>query len=418
MSNQVDRYDSARALYRRLGVDTEEALGLLDRFPISLHCWQGDDVVGFDQDGALTGGIQTTGNYPGRARTPGELMADIEKALSLLPGPHRLNLHASYAIFEKGAFADRDALRPEHFAPWVAFARKNHLGLDFNPTFFSHPLAAKGRTLSNEDPSIRAFWIRHAVACIRIAEYFAKELGTPCTLNIWIPDGLKDIPADRMHPRALCKESLDEILASGYDRSLVNITVESKLFGIGMESYTVGSNEFYLNYAAKNKLLCLLDTGHFHIGENVADKISSLLLFSGRIALHVSRPVRWDSDHVIRFDDMLNDIAHEIVQAGPERVILALDYFDASINRIAAWVIGVRNMRKALLAALLAPNDQLAELQRKGDFTRLLMLQEEVKTYPMGDVWAEYCSRKGVPAHEEWFEAVSQYEDEILSKRI
>ena len=417
MNSQSERYDSAKALYGHLGVDTEVALRELDRYPISLHCWQGDDVGGFDRTGDLTGGIQATGDYPGRARTPEELMADIAKALSLLPGPHRLNLHASYAIFPEGRSADRDALLPIDFAPWVAFAKKHGLGLDFNPTFFSHPLAASGRMLSNEDPAVRAFWIRHAIACIRISESFARELGTPCTMNIWIPDGLKDLPADRMRPRLLYKEALDEILACGYDRDLVNITLEPKLFGIGVESYTVGSSEFYQNYAARNGLLCLLDTGHFHVGENVADKISSLLLFSDKVALHVSRPVRWDSDHVIRQDDMLADVAREIVQAGPERVILALDYFDASINRIAAWVIGVRNMRKSLLAALLAPAAEMAELQRKGDFTRLLMIQEELKTYPVGDVWAEYCRRKSVAAREDWFETICQYEKDVLLER-
>ena len=384
------RFASAKALYKNLGVDVEAALKTLGRFHVSMHCWQGDDVVGFDHDGALSGGIQTTGNYPGRARTPKELMADIEKALSLIPGAHRLNLHANYAIFGKDGFVDRDALEPRHFAPWVAFAKKAGLkGLDFNPTYFSHPLAASGRTLSSEDEKVRRFWIRHTVACLRIAEYFAREMGTPAALNIWIPDGLKDIP----------------------------VTIESKLFGIGMESYTVGSHEFYMNYAAKNNVLCLLDSGHFHLSENVADKISSMLLFADKVAFHVSRPVRWDSDHVLRQDDMLADIAREIALAGPERVILALDYFDASINRVAAWVIGMRNMLKALLAALLQPNARMAKLQSEGRFTELLMLQEEVKNYPMGDVWAEWCRRAGVPAREDWFAAVEDYERKVQRKR-
>ena len=414
----TDRYASARNLFRNLGVDTDAALETLDKFPISMHCWQGDDVIGFDREGSLSGGIQTTGNYPGRARTPQELMSDIEKALSLIPGHHRINLHASYAIFGKDEAVDRDALEPRHFRKWVAFAKKNGLvGIDFNPTYFSHPLAATGRTLSSGDEAVRSFWVRHTVACIRIAEYFARELGTPSALNIWIPDGLKDIPADRATPRAIYKKSLDEIFATPYDRSLVEITLESKLFGIGMESYTVGSHEFYMQYAAKNNLLCLLDSGHFHLSENVADKISSLLLFAPKIAFHVSRPVRWDSDHVIRQDDMLADIAREIVLAGPERTILALDYFDASINRIAAWVLGMRNMQKALLAALLLPNEKLARLQAEGDFTQVLVLQEEAKNYPVGDVWAEYCRRKGLQPREEWLAAVREYEKKVLLKR-
>ena len=330
-----DRYASAKALYQSLGIDTEAALETLQKYAISMHCWQGDDVNGFDREGALTGGIQTTGNYPGRARNPEELMADIEKALSLIPGKHRVNLHASYAIFQPGQWADRDALLPEHFAPWVAFAKKLGIGLDFNPTYFSHPLAASGRTLSSEDPEVRAFWIRHTRCCLRIAEYFACELGTPSALNIWIPDGLKDTPADRGRPRRIYKEALDEIFATPCDHALVNVTIESKVFGIGLESYTVGSHEFYLNYAAKNNMLCLLDSGHFHPTENIADKIPSMLLFADKVALHVSRPVRWDSDHVLRLDDMLRDIAHEIVLAGPDRILLALDYFDASGARAA-----------------------------------------------------------------------------------
>ncbi len=414
----TDRYGSARNLYRNIGVDTEKALAALDAFHISMHCWQGDDVVGFDHDGALTGGIQTTGNYPGRARTPQELMADLEKAYSLVPGKHRLNLHANYAIFEKGKAVDRDAIQPSHFRKWVAFAKKNGLvGIDFNPTYFSHPLSASGRTLSSPDEKIRSFWIRHTLCCLRIAEYFAREMGSTSALNIWIPDGLKDTPADRAAPRAIYKKSLDEIFAAGYDSSLVEVTIESKLFGIGVESYTVGSHEFYMNYAAKNNLLCLLDSGHFNLGENVADKISSMLLFAPKVAFHVSRPVRWDSDHVLRQDDMLFDIAREIALAGPDRVILALDYFDASINRVAAWVLGMRNMLKALLAALLLPNDKLSRMQESGDFTELLVMQEESKNYPMGDVWAEWCRRKGVPAREEWFATVREYEKKVLLKR-
>ena len=412
-----DRYASAKALYQSLGIDTEAALETLQKYAISMHCWQGDDVNGFDREGALTGGIQTTGNYPGRARNPEELMADIEKALSLIPGKHRVNLHASYAIFQPGQWADRDALLPEHFAPWVAFAKKLGIGLDFNPTYFSHPLAASGRTLSSEDPEVRAFWIRHTRCCLRIAEYFARELGTPSALNIWIPDGLKDTPADRGRPRRIYKEALDEIFATPYDHALVNVTIESKVFGIGLESYTVGSHEFYLNYAAKNNMLCLLDSGHFHPTENIADKIPSMLLFADKVALHVSRPVRWDSDHVLRLDDMLRDIAHEIVLAGPDRILLALDYFDASVNRVAAWVLGMRNMQKALLAAMLEPNQRLSELQAAGDFTQVLVLQEESKSLPYGDVWDEYCRRAGVPERAAWFDEVLAYEKTVLAAR-
>lgn len=413
-----DRFASAKAIYKKLGIDVEAAMKKLDEFHISMHCWQGDDVMGFDHDGALTGGIQTTGNYPGRARTPKELMADIEKALSLIPGTHRINLHANYAIFGKDGFVDRDAIEPRHFKPWVAFAKKAGLqGIDFNPTYFSHPLAASGRTLSSADEKVRRFWVRHTVQCLKIAEYFAREMGTPSALNIWIPDGLKDVPADRTTPRAIYKKSLDEIFATPYDRSLVTVTIESKLFGIGMESYTVGSHEFYMNYAAKNNVLCLLDSGHFHLSENVADKISSMLLFADKVAFHVSRPVRWDSDHVLRLDDMLYDIAREIALAGPEKVVLALDYFDASINRVAAWVIGMRNMQKALLTALLAPNARMAELQAKGEFTELLMLQEESKLFPVADVWAEYCRRKGVAPCACWFDEILAYEKKVLSKR-
>lgn len=414
MSKQT--YAAAQAQYKKLGVDTEAALKSLKKIAISMHCWQGDDVGGFENAGALTGGIAATGNYPGKARTPEELMADIEEALSLIPGTHRLNLHASYAIFEDGKKVDRDQLQPKHFKRWVAFAKKNHLGLDFNPTFFSHPLA-DGLTLASEDPKIRKFWIRHTICCLKIAEYFGRELKTPCALNIWIPDGFKDTPSDRMAPRARLKDSLDEIFKTHYNKKLVTVTVESKLFGIGAESCTVGSHEFYMNYAAKNNLLCLLDTGHFHPTESIADKVSSLLLFADKVALHVSRPVRWDSDHVIRLDDMLRDVAHEIVANGPERFVIALDYFDASINRVAAWVLGMRNMQKALLAALLEPKKTLAKMQNARRYTEQLVLQEELKTYPMDAVWEEFCARAGLPAHEDWLKTVLDYEKNVLVKR-
>ncbi|MBS1482087.1 MAG: L-rhamnose isomerase [Clostridium sp.] len=414
--NAKERYESAREIYGAIGVDTEAAMEQLRNIPISMHCWQGDDVMGFEGAQALSGGIQATGNYPGRARDPRELMSDIKKALSLIPGKHRLNLHASYAIFEEGEKVDRDRLEPKHFAKWVEFAKEMGLGLDFNPTMFSHP-KAENATLSSEDPKIRKFWIDHCRACIRIGQYFAEELGTPCSLNIWIPDGFKDIPADRTSPRARLKDSLDRILDMDYRKEKVLVAVESKVFGIGMESCTVGSHEFYMNYAASRGIMCLLDSGHFHPTEVISDKISSMLLFSPQVALHVSRPVRWDSDHVVLFDDETREIAKEIVRNDPKRVLLALDFFDASINRIAAWVVGIRNMQKALLYALLMPGKSLAALQEERRFTELMMLQEELKTYPFGDVWDHFCEEKQVPVKEQWFEDVKAYEQEVLSRR-
>ncbi len=415
MSNE--RYLQASQMYKALGVDTEAAIQALQELPISMHCWQGDDVAGFDRVGALSGGIQTTGNYPGKARNPQELMADIDKALSLIPGKHRINLHANYAIFAPGEFADRDALEPKHYAAWVDFAKQRGLGLDFNPTIFSHPMADSGLTLSSPDETVRKFWVDHCKACLRITEYFATELGTPSTMNIWIPDGYKDTPADRIGPRARFKKSLDEILAEPYDKEKVIVTLESKVFGIGVESYTVGSSEFCVNYAAQNGILSLLDNGHYHPTEVVSDKISSMLLFSDRVALHVTRSVRWDSDHVVRLDDETKEIAKEIVCAGLDRVILALDYFDASINRVAAWVMGMRNMQKALLMALLTPNQKLADLQNAGRNTELMMMQEELKVYPFADVWAEFCARNGMPATNEWFAEIEKYEQDVLLKR-
>lgn len=411
-----ERYEAAKEIYRAAGVDTDAALEALKNIPVSMHCWQGDDVIGFDGAGALSGGIQATGNYPGRARTPEELMLDMDKALSLIPGTHRINLHASYAVFEDGEWADRDKLEPKHFAKWVEFAKERGLGIDFNPTLFSH-VKAENATLSSEDPEIRRFWIDHVKACIRISEYFAQELGTPCTMNIWIPDGFKDIPADRTAPRARLKDSLDQILSIDYDKSKVYVAVESKVFGIGMESCTVGSHEFYMNYASKNDILCLLDSGHYHPTEVVSDKISSMLLFFDKVALHVTRPVRWDSDHVVLFDDETREIAKEIVRGGADRVLLALDFFDASINRISAWVVGMRNMQKALLNALLLPNGKMAELQNERKFTELMMLSEEMKTYPLGDVWDYFCEQNGAPVKEAWFEEVKRYEADVLVKR-
>jgi L-rhamnose isomerase len=383
-----------------------------------MHCWQGDDVTGFDRKGPLSGGIQTTGNYPYRARTPQELFEDIEKVLSFVPGKHhKLNLHASYAIFDEGEWADRNKLEPRHFAKWVELAKKNNLGLDFNPTLFSHPLAEEA-TLSSENEEIRKFWIEHCVASIRISEYLATETGQPCLMNIWIPDGFKDIPADRKGPRARLKDSLDQIIATPYDHSKVYIAVESKVFGIGMESMTVGSHEFYMNYAAKNNLLCLLDTGHFHPTENVADKLSSMLLFNDKMALHVSRPVRWDSDHVVLFNDDLRELAEEIVRNGADRIFIGMDYFDASINRVSAWTNGMRNMEKALLYAELTPNKEMADLQEKRNFTKLMSLREEVKTLPFGAVWDYYCEKNGVPTENEWFADCEKYEKDVLAKRV
>lgn len=413
-----ERYESAKELYKAIGVDTDKALETLKNIPISMHCWQGDDVTGFDHDGPLTGGIQTTGNYPGKARTPEELMADIDKALSLIPGKHKLNLHANYAIFEPGEFADRDQLEPKHFRKWVEFAKERGMGLDFNPTYFSHP-KAEPFTLSSPDEEIRQFWIRHGQACIRISQYFAEETGMPCTMNIWIPDGLKDVPADRLGPRARFKDSLDQILSIDYDKNKVLVCLESKVFGIGMESYTVGSSEFCINYAAsKDGVIPLMDNGHYHPTEVVSDKISAMLLFHEKMALHVTRPVRWDSDHVVLFDDETKEIAKEIVRNNAlDRVFLALDFFDASINRVSAWVVGMRNMQKSLLYALLTPNAELKAMQDQGNFTRLMMLQEELKVYPFGDIWNYFCESNLVPPREDWFAEIEKYESEVLSQR-
>lgn len=409
-------YSEAKAKYAALGVDTEAAIEKLSKVSISMHCWQGDDVNGFDSKDALSGGIQATGNYPGKATTPAELMADMDKALSLIPGKHRINLHASYAVFEDGEWVDRDALLPKHFAKWVEFAKERGLGIDFNPTFFSHPKAA-GLTLSSADEDIRKFWIRHAQCCLKISEYFANELDTFCALNIWIPDGLKDVPADRMGPRARLKASLDEILATPYDKEKVLVTLESKVFGIGLESYTVGSSEFYMNYAAKNNVMSLLDNGHYHPTEMVSDKISSMLLFSDKIALHVTRPVRWDSDHVVLLDDETKEMAKEVVRNDAlDRVIMALDYFDASINRIAAWVTGMRNWQKALLSAMLTPWEEMKAMQDSEDFTALMVRSEQLKTMPMGEVWEEFCKRSGM-SDDGWYDEIKTYEKEILAKR-
>lgn len=414
--NELEHYQRAKERYAKIGVDSDQALDILKTIKISMHCWQGDDVRGFDTSGPLSGGIQATGNYPGRARTPEELMMDMDQALSYIPGKHKINLHASYAIFEEGEQVDRNRIEPKHFKKWVAFAKERGLGIDFNPTFFSHPKAEHG-TLSSSDEEIRHFWIEHCQACIRISEYFAKETNQPCVMNIWIPDGLKDIPADRYSPRLRFKQSLDEILSIPYDTSRVFVTLESKVFGIGMESYTVGSSEFCINYTNEKHITPLMDNGHYHPMEYVSDKISSMLLFHDQLALHVTRPVRWDSDHVVLFDDETREIAKEIVyNDNYKRIFLALDFFDASINRIGAWVIGMRNMQKALLYALLSPNHYLSKLQVKGDFTALLALQEEYKTMPFGDVWEYFLVSNGVKGND-WLESVKTYEQDVCLKR-
>lgn len=414
-----ERYESAKALYASIGVDTDKAIETLKSVPVAMHCWQGDDVKGFDQDGPLTGGIQTTGNYPGKARIPEELMADMEKVLSLVPGQKKLNLHASYAIFEPGEYADRDKLEPKHFAKWVEFAKKHNMGIDFNPTFFSHEMVRDGLTLSSPDEEVRRFWINHGKACIRISQYFAEETGIPCVMNIWTGDGYKDIPADRMGPRMRYKESIEEILSEPFDRSKVKPCVESKVFGIGVESYTAGSAEFTLSFAATHEgCLPLMDNGHYHPTEVVSDKISALLCFFPEIALHVTRPVRWDSDHVVLFDDETREIAKEIVRNDAlDRVYIATDFFDASINRISAWTVGLRSVQKALLNALLTPNEALKKLQDENRFTELMVMQDETKTMPFGDVWKEYCEQCGVPGDREWLDDVKTYEKEVLSKR-
>ena len=419
----MNNYNNARAIYAQWGVDTEKAMEMLRTVPVALHCWQGDDVRGFDQKvDALSGGIQTTGNYPGRARTPEELMADMDLVLKLCPGTKKLNLHACYAIFdeENGGWVDRDKIEPKHFKKWVDFCKERGLGCDFNPTFFSHPMCDP-LTLSSPNEETRQFWIEHGKACIRISTYLAEELGQPCVMNIWTGDGFKDIPADRMGPRQRYKESIDAILSEPFDFNKVKPCVESKVFGIGVEAYTVGSAEFSLSYAAANadKCIPLMDNGHYHPTEVVSDKIPALLTFFPEIALHITRPIRWDSDHVVLLDDETKEICKEIVRCDglDGRVKIALDYFDASINRVAAWTVGLRNLQKALLLALLTPHDALVELQNADNWTELMIRQEELKTLPLGDVWAEYCDRCGAPQDGVWYATVKEYEDTVMSKR-
>lgn len=413
-----EQYEAAKQAYANWGIDVDAALETLKKVPISIHCWQGDDIGGFEVNKSeLSGGIDITGNYPGKATTPEELRMDLEKALSLIPGKHRVNLHAIYAE-TNGEAVERDQLEPKHFENWLNWAKENGLGLDFNPTLFSHEKAADDLTLSHPNEEIREFWINHCIASRKIGEYFGRELGNPCLTNIWIPDGYKDIPSDRLTPRKRLKESLDRIFTAEVDETCNWDAVESKVFGIGSESYVVGSHEFYLGYALKNNKICLVDTGHYHPTETVSNKISSMLLYSDKLALHVSRPVRWDSDHVVILDDELREIALEIVRNDAlNQVIIGLDFFDASINRVAAWTIGTRNMIKALLYALLVPNDHLKELQEKGDFTERLALMEEFKTYPFGAIWDYYCEKMNVPVKERWLTQVKEYERDVLAKR-
>ncbi len=414
----TSRYETAKKDYEKWGINVDKALEILNGIKISIHCWQGDDVIGFEANKQeLSGGIVATGNYLGRARNAEELRKDLDKALSLIPGKHKINLHAIYAETD-GKFIDRDELKPEHFTNWVNWAKENGLGLDFNPTIFSHEKAAENLTLSSPNKEIRDFWIRHAIASRKIGEYFGKELGQTCLTNLWIPDGYKDIPADRLGPRMRLKDSLEEIFSVEIDKRYNLDSLESKVFGIGAESYTVGSSEFYINFVNKNNLVPLLDTGHYHPTEVVSDKLSAMTLFNDKVALHVSRPVRWDSDHVVIFDDELKEIMKEIVRNDSlDKVIIGLDYFDASINRIAAWTIGTRNTIKALLSALLIPHEYLRKLQDEGNFTERLALMEEFKTYPVGDIWNYYCAKNNVPVGEEWIKEVKTYEEQVLKGR-
>ena len=410
----MNRFEDAARIYAQAGVDVEKALERLSKIPVSMHCWQGDDVKGFLLDGELSGGIQTTGNYPYRARNFEELTADMDFAFALIPGKKRINLHAIYAVTKEKK--DVDELTVEDFRPWIDWAKKRDIGIDFNPTLFSHPMVKNGLTLSSPDENVRKFWIKHVKACRKIASEIGKEQGSPCLNNLWIPDGLKDVPGNRLAPRMRLKASLDEIYSVKYPKEYIVDSVESKVFGIGVESYTVGSSEFYMNYAALNGLCCLLDNGHYHPTEVVSDKIPSMLAFFDKVALHVTRGVRWDSDHVVVFEDELKEIAKEIIRNNADqRVLIGLDYFDASINRVAAWVIGMRNMQKALLWALLLPNEKTAKLQDEARFTELMYLNEKMKTYPFGDVWEEYLKRNNVKS--EFFGEIENYEKELKNVR-
>ena len=410
-------YDLAKAQYSEIGVDTEAIIDCLSKIKISIHCWQGDDVGGFlFKDTALSGGIQATGNYPGKARTATELRQDLEMALSLIPGKHKLNLHAIYADTDEKP--DLNEIEPKHFEKWVEWAKKNDMGLDFNPTCFSHPMADSGFTISSADENVRNFWIEHCKRSRKISEYFGKELGQKCVTNFWFPDGFKDVPIDREAPRKRMMTALDEVFAEKIDSKYTVDALESKVFGIGAESYTVCSNEFCVGYAtSRGKLVCL-DAGHFHPTEVISDKISSVLLFTNQLLLHVSRPVRWDSDHVVILDDELLQIAQSLVRTDLiERTHIGLDFFDASINRIAAWTIGTRNMQKALLRAMLEPTQELMKIELEGDYTSRLALTEEYKSYPFGAVWDYFCEKMGVPVREDWLIKVKDYEEKILEER-
>ena len=419
-TTQIEQaYEIAKEQYAAIGVDTEAVMEKLKTVPVSMHCWQGDDVGGFEQVGGseLSGGIQATGNYQGKARTIDELRSDIEKALSLIPGTHRLNLHACY-LDNGGTYVNRNEIQPKHFQSWIDWAKGKLHGLDFNPTYFSHEKAADGFTLSHPDKGIRDFWIEHGIACRKIGAEMGKQFGTATVTNFWIPDSYKDTPADRVAPRQRLADSLDKIFAEEIDPKVHLDAVESKLFGIGGESYTVGSHEFYMGYAVSHQKLLCLDAGHFHPTEMISDKISSVMMFCPELLLHVSRPVRWDSDHVVCFDDELQQIAKELVRSGKmDKIHIGLDFFDASINRVAAWVIGTRNMVKALLFALLEPTEKIRQAELDMDFTQRLVMFEELKSLPWSAVWDYYCQQQGVPAGLAWFDQVKQYEKDVLSKR-
>lgn len=417
MNDIEKRYEIAKARYKEIGVDTEKALEELSKVKISLHCWQGDDIQGFVSDASLSGGIQVTGNYIGKARNIAELEQDIEKVLSLLPGSFKLNLHA---IYVSSSLKDRDIdeIKPSDYESWVKFAKKNHLGLDFNPTCFSHPMFKDNFTLSSPNKEVRDFWIRHCKASLKVGEYFGKELNEKCVTNIWIPDGMKDNPYSRLEARKRLEDSLDEILSTAYDKRYELVAVESKFFGIGAESYTVGSNEFYLGYAIKHQIADTLDAGHFHPSEYISDKISSVLLYTPELLLHVSRPVNWDSDHVVIFDDELNRIAESLVRDDLlSKTHIGLDFFDATINRIAAWVIGARSTQKALLKAFLEPIEMMKQDENNLEYTKRLALTEELKAYPWNDVYDYYCYKHNVPVGKEWLTEVKKYEEEVLKER-
>ena len=411
------RYEEAKARYAAIGVDTDKALNQLQNIKISMHCWQGDDVIGFlNPEGELTGGIMATGNYPGAAHTPTELRQDLEKAYSLIPGKHKLNLHAIYLDTKEAV--DLNEIEPKHFENWVTWAKEQGLGIDFNPTFFSHPMMKDGYTLAHPEKEVRDFWIEHGKRSRKIAEYIGKELGQTCINNFWMPDGMKDNPIDRLTPRRHLMDSLDEIFSEKLDERYTQEAVESKLFGLGAEAYTVGSHEFYMGYGlTRDKLICL-DAGHFHPTEYISNKLSSLALFSKGIMLHVSRPVRWDSDHVVLMDDELQEIGKELVRNNLlDKTNIGLDFFDATINRVAAWVVGTRNTQKALLKAMLEPIDELKNMELAFDFTSRMVFTEELKDFPYGDVWNYFCEKNGVPVGLDWLSEVQQYETDVLSKR-